>query len=50
MRVGRRGMAFQPERSRRFFTLEVELSEELPLSGMDCVIIETIVEEQGRHL
>jgi hypothetical protein len=35
LRVVRGSMAFQPERSRRFFTLRVVLKEELPLEGRD---------------
>lgn len=33
-RIIRQSLAFQPERSRRFFTLRVALRNDIPLSGM----------------
>lgn len=33
-----RGFAFMPERSKRFFTLRIHLKQEIPLSGMACIM------------
>jgi hypothetical protein len=38
------GMAFMPERSKRFFTLKVTLKKEIPLSCILSLIKEKIVE------
>lgn len=48
--VSRKTMALQPERSSRFFSLRLELKEELPLSGTITNMVETILEEHAKHL
>lgn len=46
----RYNFAIHPERSRRFFSLRVQLKEELPLSCIWTNQLETILEEHQKQL